>query len=114
MNLNTLQGFRHKVYGCFEQAADALFNTVDALSTETQAHSFPELSLSWERELSLYPGRGGRTAGRSGTAPGQLSRNDLASSPPALDGLSRGCYASSRAEHIATLHSITTGQGTRS
>ena len=46
MNLNTLQAFRHEVYGCFERAADALFNTVDALLTETQAQSFPELSLS--------------------------------------------------------------------
>jgi hypothetical protein len=46
MNLNTLQDFRHEVYGCFPRAADALFNTVDALLTETQAHSFPELSLS--------------------------------------------------------------------
>src|SRR5438128_2680518 len=46
MNLNTLQDFRHEVYRCFNRAADALFNTVDALLTETQAHSFPELSLS--------------------------------------------------------------------
>ena len=34
------------MYGCFPRAADALFNTLDALLTETQAHSFPELSLS--------------------------------------------------------------------
>jgi hypothetical protein len=57
MNLNTLNDFRHEVYGCFEQAADALFNTVDALLTETNAHSFPELSLSpWfeRRWCSLY------------------------------------------------------------
>ena len=57
MNLNTVQGFRHDVYGCFDRAADALFNTVDALLTETQAHSFPELSLSpwFERRWgSLY------------------------------------------------------------
>ena len=57
MNLNTVQGFRHEVYGCFPRAADALFNTVDALLTETQAHSFPELSLSplFERRWgSLY------------------------------------------------------------
>jgi hypothetical protein len=46
MNLNTLQDFRQEVYGCFSRASDALFNTVDALLTETQAHSFPELSLS--------------------------------------------------------------------
>src|SRR5881398_2406196 len=57
MNLNTLQDFRHDVYHCFPRAADALFNTVDALLTETQAHSFPELSLSplFERRWgSLY------------------------------------------------------------
>lgn len=57
MNLNILDGFRHEVYGCFDRAADALFNTVDALLTETQAHSFPELSLSpWfeRRWCSLY------------------------------------------------------------
>jgi len=57
MNLNTLQAFRHEVYRCFDRAADALFNTVDALLTETQAHSFPELSLSpWfeRRWCSLY------------------------------------------------------------
>src|SRR6266852_1052024 len=57
MNLNILRGFRHEVYGCFPRAADALFNTVDALLTETQARSFPELSLSplFERRwCSLY------------------------------------------------------------
>lgn len=46
MNLTILRNFRHEMYGCFEFAADALFNTVDALSSETEAHSFPELSLS--------------------------------------------------------------------
>jgi hypothetical protein len=57
MNLNTLNEFRHAVYGCFKRAGDALFNTVDALSSETAAHSFPELSLSplFERRWpSLY------------------------------------------------------------
>jgi hypothetical protein len=57
MNLNTLQGFRHEVYACFTRASDALFNTVDALLTETQAQSFPELSLSpyfQRRWCSLY------------------------------------------------------------
>lgn len=57
MNLTILDGFRHEIYGCFGRAADALFNTVDALLTETQAHSFPELSLSpWfqRRWCSLY------------------------------------------------------------
>lgn len=46
MNLNTMKEFRHAVYGCFQQAGDALFNTVDALLTEDRARSFPELSLS--------------------------------------------------------------------
>src|SRR6266700_1436439 len=57
MNLNTLNEFRHAIYGCFKQAGDALFNTVDALSSETAAHSFPELSLSplfQRRWPSLY------------------------------------------------------------
>jgi hypothetical protein len=57
MNLNTLNEFRHAVAGCFKRAGDALFNTVDALSSETAAHSFPELSLSplfQRRWPSLY------------------------------------------------------------
>jgi hypothetical protein len=57
MNLNTLNEFRHGVYACFQRAGDALFNTVDALSSESGAHSFPELSLSpWfvRRWPSLY------------------------------------------------------------
>jgi DDE superfamily endonuclease len=57
MNLNTLNEFRHEMYGCFGNAKDALFNLVDALSCEAGAHSFPELSLSpfFERTwASLY------------------------------------------------------------
>ncbi len=57
MNCNTLKEVRHAMYTCFSRAADALFNTVDALMTETQAHSFPELSQSpfFERRWSsLY------------------------------------------------------------
>ena len=57
INLNTLNEFRHGMYGCFKQAGDALFNTMDALSSETTAHSFPELSLSpffQRRWPSLY------------------------------------------------------------
>src|SRR5258708_8069441 len=57
MNLNTVNEFRHAVYGCFKQAGNALFNTLDALSSETAAHSFPELSLSplFQRKwASLY------------------------------------------------------------
>lgn len=57
MNLHTLNEFRHDVYQCFRQASDALFNVVDALSSETAAHRFPELSLSplFQRKwASLY------------------------------------------------------------
>jgi hypothetical protein len=46
MNVTTLQEFRQEIYACFGKAADALFNTVDALISESQAQSFPELSLS--------------------------------------------------------------------
>jgi len=57
VNLNILNEFRHEVYSCFRRAADALFNTVDALATETTANRFAHLSLSpfFEREWpSLY------------------------------------------------------------
>jgi hypothetical protein len=57
LNLNTLKEFRHAIRGCFKRAGDALFNTIDALSSETGAHSFPELSLSpfFQRKwASLY------------------------------------------------------------
>lgn len=57
MNLNTLNEFRHGMYGCFGNGKDALFNLVDALSSEAGAHSFPELSFSpfFERTwASLY------------------------------------------------------------
>src|SRR5215472_9735740 len=57
MNLNTLNDFRHGVYSCFEKARDALFNLVDALASEANARSFPELSFSpfFERTwASLY------------------------------------------------------------
>ena len=46
MNSSTLNEFRHAMYSSFKRAGDALFNIVDALSTETVAHSFPELSES--------------------------------------------------------------------
>jgi hypothetical protein len=45
------------MYGCFGHAKDALFNLVDALSSEAGAKSFPELSFSpfFERSwASLY------------------------------------------------------------
>lgn len=57
MHLNTLNAFRHGVYGCFLRANDALFNLVDALLSEDRARTFPELSLSphFERKWSsLY------------------------------------------------------------
>lgn len=56
-DINTLRQFRHDLYDCFQRAKDALFNTVDALMTETQAKSFPEVSQSlwFERKWpSLY------------------------------------------------------------
>lgn len=57
MDINTLRQFRHDLYDCFLRGKDALFNTVDALMTETQAKSFPEVSQSlwFERKWpSLY------------------------------------------------------------
>ena len=57
MNLNTLNEFRHGIYGCFGNAKDALFTLVDALCSEGAARSFPELSFSpfFERTwASLY------------------------------------------------------------
>jgi DDE superfamily endonuclease len=53
----TVRDFRHDIYDCFLRAKDALFNTVDALMTETQATLFPDLSQSlwFERKWpSLY------------------------------------------------------------
>ena len=54
MNLNTLQAFRHGLYACMQRAADALFNTADALMSQTQGQSFAHLSLSpfFERSWS--------------------------------------------------------------
>ncbi len=57
MNHTTLQEFRQEIYESFERAGDSLFNMVDALISESQAQSFPELSLSpfFERSWSsLY------------------------------------------------------------
>ena len=54
---DTLRQFRQDIYECFQRSRDALFNTVDALMTETQAKSFPEVSQSlwFERKWpSLY------------------------------------------------------------
>lgn len=46
MHFNTLNDYRQQVYGCFERSRDALFNLCDALVSEPQARSLPELSLS--------------------------------------------------------------------
>lgn len=46
MNLNTWKEIRHHTACCFEQSRDALFELVDALCSEPQARSLPELSLS--------------------------------------------------------------------
>ena len=52
-----LQDIRQQVYACLKRAGDALFNLTDALLSESQAQSLPELSLSafFERKWpSLY------------------------------------------------------------
>ncbi len=46
MHFNTLGPFRQQMYDCFERSRDALFNVCDALVSEPQARSLPELSLS--------------------------------------------------------------------
>jgi hypothetical protein len=46
LNLNTLKQIRHQAYQCSEQSRDALFELIDALSSEATARSLPELSLS--------------------------------------------------------------------
>jgi len=46
VNLNTLKAIRQQMADCFEHSRDALLELVDALCSEPQAHSFPELSLS--------------------------------------------------------------------
>jgi hypothetical protein len=46
MHFNTLDRLRQQMYDCFERSRDALFNMSDALLSESQARSLPELSLS--------------------------------------------------------------------
>jgi DDE superfamily endonuclease len=46
MHFNILNQVRQQMYGCFERSRDALFNLSDALLSEPQARSLPELSLS--------------------------------------------------------------------
>ncbi len=54
MHFNTLDHLRQQIYSCFERSRDALFNVSDALVSESQARSLPELSLSvfFERQWS--------------------------------------------------------------
>src|SRR6266705_1399648 len=57
MNCNRLKHIRQQVYASFDRGADALFNLADALLSESQAQSLPELSLSpfFERQWpSVY------------------------------------------------------------
>ncbi len=57
MDCSTLTAFRAGLYHCFVRSGDALMNLADALLTETQARSLPELSLSahcLRRWPSLY------------------------------------------------------------
>src|SRR5258705_7519121 len=57
MDFTTVERYRQETYASFKRGADALFNTVDAVISETQAKSFPQLSLSafFERRWhSLY------------------------------------------------------------
>ena len=41
-----LQQFRQEIYSCMRREADAMFNVCDALLSESQAQSLPELSQS--------------------------------------------------------------------
>lgn len=57
MNFNRLKQIRQQLYESLERGADALFNLGDALLSESQAQSLPELSLSpfFERQWpSVY------------------------------------------------------------
>jgi hypothetical protein len=57
VNYTKLKDIRQQLYASFERGADALFNLSDALLSESQAQSLPELSLSpvFERKFpSVY------------------------------------------------------------
>lgn len=57
MDINIVRQFRHDIYDCFLRSRDALFNIVDALMSEPQAKSLPEVtqSLWFERKWpSVY------------------------------------------------------------
>jgi hypothetical protein len=64
MDFTRLKQIRQQVYSSLERGADVLFNLGDALLSESQAQSLPELSLSpfferqWEsRYEALEDGR---------------------------------------------------------
>ena len=57
MNFNIWHQIRQQVYQCCERGGDALFELIDALSSEASARSPPELSLSplfRRRWVSVY------------------------------------------------------------
>src|SRR5438034_11693899 len=57
MDYSRLKQIRQQLYDCMPRGADALFNLADALLSESQAQSLPELSLSpfFERQWpSVY------------------------------------------------------------
>src|SRR5438067_2419759 len=45
-SLPCCRAFERQVYACLKRAGDALFNLTDAVLSESQAQSLPELSLS--------------------------------------------------------------------
>lgn len=88
-DFQTLTDFRQQIYNCLPKAADALMNTMDALLTENQAQSLPELSLSpyFQRKWhSLYE------AFEDGVIETQKLRHVFAKASP-LAGKKRICLA---------------------
>jgi hypothetical protein len=88
-DFQTLTDFRQQIYNCLPKAADALMNTMDALLTENQAQSLPELSLSpfFQRKWhSLYE------AFEDGVIETQKLRQVFAKAAP-LQGKERICLA---------------------
>lgn len=81
---STLSDFRNELYRCFGNGRDALMNTCDALVCGTDAHSFPELSLSpffSRRWPSLYEAFDDAEIDREA-----LSRLCIATMPPVSSG----------------------------
>ena len=56
MHFNTLDHLRQQMYRCFERSRDALFNLSDALLSESQARSLPELSHCFTKNLTQWLG----------------------------------------------------------